>query len=171
MPLPAFPFLSFKENTMQVSKIMSRNVTIASPDDVLQLVALLMDESDCGIVPVGENDRLIGMVTDRDITTRAVARGVDPLHCTVREVMTTDVKFVYEDETLDAVERNMARLGVRRLPVLDRNKRLVGIVSLGDMAIARADRAGAALEKIAKIASPTLLRTTSDNTNKARLLS
>ena len=159
---------------MYVSKIMSRNVTIASPDDVLQLAALLMDESDCGIVPVGENDRLVGMLTDRDITTRAVARGVDPRQCTVREIMTTDVKFVYADETLDDVERNMARLGIRRLPVLDRDKRLVGIVSLGDMAIARADKAGATLEKIAKIASPTNPRppsTSSSNANKARLLS
>lgn len=151
---------------MYVSEIMSRNVSIASPEDALQQVAAQMCDADCGILPVGENDRLVGMVTDRDIITRGVARGADPTQCTVREVMTADVKFVYEDETLDDIERNMGKLGIRRLPVLNHDKRLVGIVSLGDMAVARADKAGAALEKISK----TRRRAASGKAQKSKLL-
>jgi CBS domain-containing protein len=155
---------------MYVSEIMSHNVAIASPGDALQTVASLMCSANCGIVPIGENDRLVGMVTDRDITTRAVARGVDPVDCRVSEVMSTDIKFVYADETLDDVARNMGTLGIRRLPVLDRNKRLVGIVSLGDMAIARADKAGAALEKIAKAERRPPMQATRGSVKKSRLL-
>jgi len=77
---------------------------------------------------------LVGMITDRDIVTRAVAEGLDPTESYVGEVMSEDVKYCYEDETTDDLARNMATLQIKRLPVLDRGKRLVGIVSLGDMA-------------------------------------
>jgi CBS domain-containing protein len=92
-----------------------------------------MAEIEAGALPVGEDDRLVGMLTDRDITVRAVAAGLGP-DCPVREVMTHDVKYVYEDETIDDLARNIATLQVRRLPVLNRDKRLVGIVSLSDLA-------------------------------------
>ena len=98
----------------------------------------------------GENDRLVGMLSDRDITIRAVARGLAPDRAKVREVMTTDVKYVYDDESVDDVSRNMSSLQVRRLPVLNREKRLVGIVSLGDLALKEPEPAGAALRSISE---------------------
>jgi CBS domain-containing protein len=84
-------------------------------------------------VPVGENDRLVGMITDRDIAVRAVAQGKGP-DTPVRDVMSKDVKFCYDDEDLEHVADNMGELQVRRLPVVNRDKRLVGIVALGDIA-------------------------------------
>jgi CBS domain-containing protein len=99
---------------------------------------------------VGENDRLVGMLSDRDITVRAVARGLAPDRATVRDAMTTDVKYVYDDESVDDVSRHMSELQVRRLPVLNREKRLVGIVSLGDLAVKDPSDAGDALHSISQ---------------------
>ena len=118
---------------MRVSDAMTRDVRVASPGQTIRDVAKLMDEIDAGSVPVGENDRLIGMITDRDIAVRAVAEGKGP-DTPVREVMSADVKYCYEDEDLEHVAKNMADIKVRRLPVVSREKRLVGIVSLGDLA-------------------------------------
>ena len=119
---------------MKVRDVMSKNVNIASPDDTIQRAAQLLETTDCGALPVGENDRLVGMITDRDITLRAIAKGKQP-SCTVREVMSTGVKYVFDDESTESVAENMSRLQVRRLPVLNRDKRLVGIVALGDLAV------------------------------------
>jgi CBS domain-containing protein len=135
---------------MKVREIMTREVKIVSPMDDLQSAAQLMEKNDFGMVPVGENDRLVGMLSDRDITIRAVARGLAPDRAKVREVMTTDVKYVYEDESVDDVSRNMSSLQVRRLPVLNREKRLVGIVSLGDLALKEPKPAGDALRSISQ---------------------
>ena len=126
-----------EEIAMNISEVMTRDVQIASPDDVLQKAAQLMEKNDFGILPIGENDRLVGMLSDRDITIRAVARGLAPDQCKVREVMSQDVRYVYEDESVEDVARNMSELQVRRLPVVNRDKRLVGIVSLCDLAIWR----------------------------------
>jgi CBS domain-containing protein len=120
---------------MQISEIMSRDVVIVSPSDSLQMVAQKMAEIDSGIMPVGEKDRLVGIVTDRDIVLRAVAKGKPPGKSTARDVMSPDIKYCYEDETLEDAARNMSTLQVKRLPVLNREKRLVGIVSLGDLAM------------------------------------
>ena len=135
---------------MKVRDIMTRDVKIVSPTDDLQSAAQLMEKNDFGMVPVGENDRLVGMLSDRDITIRAVARGLAPDRAKVREVMTTDVKYVYDDESVDDVSRNMSSLQVRRLPVLNREKRLVGIVSLGDLALKEPEPAGDALRSISE---------------------
>ncbi len=135
---------------MKVREIMTRDVKIVSPTDDLQSAAQLMEKNDFGMVPVGENDRLVGMLSDRDITIRAVARGLAPDRAKVREVMTTDVKYVYDDESVDDVSRNMSSLQVRRLPVLNREKRLVGIVSLGDLALKEPEPAGDALRSISE---------------------
>jgi CBS domain-containing protein len=117
---------------MQVSQAMSNKVKIASPDQTIRDAAKLMAEMDCGCLPVGEDDRLVGMITDRDIALRAVANGKSA-NTKVRDIMSPDVKYCFDD--LDEVAMNMADIKVRRLPVLDRNKRLVGIVSLGDIAL------------------------------------
>jgi len=113
---------------------MTREVRIATPGQSIREVAKIMDEIDAGVMPVGENDRLVGMITDRDIAIRAVAQGKGP-DTPVRDVMSTEqVLYCYEDEELDHVAKNMASQQVRRLPVVNREKRLVGIVSLGNIA-------------------------------------
>jgi CBS domain-containing protein len=122
---------------MRIRDIMTRPVELAAPDDSVREAARKMTALDCGILPVGENDRLVGMISDRDIVTRAVAEGYDPDECYVREIMSPDVMWCYEDETTDDLARNMACLQVKRLPVLNRDKRLVGIVSLGDLALVK----------------------------------
>ena len=119
---------------MKVSEIMTRGVEIASPDDTIQQAASRMAELDVGVLPVGENDRLVGMLTDRDIAIRAVAQGRGP-DTKVREAMTPEVRYCFEDEDLDDVVQNMGENKVRRLPVMSRDKRLVGIVSFGDVAL------------------------------------
>lgn len=119
---------------MKVSDVMTRTVQTTSPDASLQEAARIMAEIDAGVVPVGEGDRLVGMLTDRDIAIRAVAQGKGP-DTKVREAMTAEVKYCFEDDDVAQVARNMADIKVQRLPVVSRDKRLVGIVSLGDIAI------------------------------------
>ena len=118
----------------KVREIMSRDLKIASPEDTIKKAAQLMASTNCGALPVGENGRLLGIVTDRDITLRAVSKGA-PNSCTVREVMSSPIKYVFEDEATHAMAHNMSKLQVRRLLVLNRQKRLVGIVSLSDLAL------------------------------------
>ena len=120
---------------MNVREVMTPDVVIASPEDTLQRAAEMMIDIDAGVLPVGENDRLVGILTDRDITVRAVAAGKEPTECKVREVMSPEIRYIYEDESVEDAARNMAELQMRRLPVLNRDKRLVGIVSLGDLAV------------------------------------
>ena len=119
---------------MKVSEAMTRNVEIIDPDQPIQKAAQRMGDMDVGALPVGENDRLIGMVTDRDIAVRAVALGKPP-STPVRDVMTNDVCYCFEDEDVASVADNMADEQIRRLPVLNRAKRLVGILALGDLAV------------------------------------
>jgi CBS domain-containing protein len=126
---------------MRVSEAMTRDVRICTPGQSIRDVAKVMADIDAGAVPVGENDRLIGMVTDRDIAIRGVAQGKGP-DTPVREVMSADVKYCYEDEDLDHVAENMGDIKVRRLPVVNREKRLVGIVAVGEIA-RKEEQAGA----------------------------
>jgi CBS domain-containing protein len=143
--------LTCKEDSlMNVREVMSRDVKIASPEDTLQHAAELMVDFDAGVLPVGENDRLVGMLTDRDITVRAVAKGKAPDRTKVREVMSPEIKYIYEDESLEDAAENMGKLQIRRLPVLNREKRLVGIVSLGDLALKKKGKAGDALQGISQ---------------------
>jgi CBS domain-containing protein len=120
---------------MKINEVMTSDVEIASPEDTLQTAAKLMGELDVGVLPIGENDRLVGMVTDRDIAIRGVGGGSDIASMKLRDVMTKDVRYCFEDEDTGAVAAKMSEWQVRRLPVLNRDKRLVGIVSLGDLAI------------------------------------
>ena len=119
---------------MRVREAMSRDVRLTTPDQTIEDAAKVMAEIDAGIVPVSDGDRLVGMITDRDIAIRAVAAGKGP-KTPVRDVMSPEVKYCFEDEDLDRVTHNMADIQIRRLPVLNRDKRLVGIISLGDVAV------------------------------------
>jgi len=135
---------------MKVSEIMTRDVCIARPDHTIEDVARMMLAIDAGLLPVGDDDRLLGTITDRDIAVRAIAEGKGP-KTLVSEVMSEDVKYCFEDEDSAHVAQNMGELQVRRLPVLNRDKRLVGILSLADLAQAvRGQRVGNALRQIAQ---------------------
>jgi CBS domain-containing protein len=118
---------------MKIRDAMTRDVRMVRPDQTIRDAAQLMAQMDIGALPVQDNDRLIGMITDRDIAVRAIAdgKGAD---ARVRDVMTNEIKYCYEDQTVEEVTRNMGEQRLRRLPVMNRDKRLVGILSLGDLA-------------------------------------
>ena len=137
---------------MKIQDTMTRDVHIANPGMSLRHAARMMAEIDAGALPVGDNNRLVGMITDRDIAVRAVAEGRGP-ETPVREIMSPDICFCFEDQELDEVAANMADVKVRRLPVVNRDKRLVGIVSLGDIALAD-DPKGAATSALCGISEP-----------------
>ena len=128
---------------MQIRNVMTRNPQLINPDDTIQHAARLMAECDCGILPVSEGDHLVGMISDRDIAIRGIGNGKGP-HSKVRDAMTREVKYCFEDEDAGHLAENMADLQVRRLPVMNRDKRLVGIVSLGDLAVASKAKSQAA---------------------------
>ncbi|HTK35360.1 MAG TPA: CBS domain-containing protein [Caulobacteraceae bacterium] len=135
---------------MKVSECMTREVRLANPEQTIRQAALAMAECDAGILPVQENDRLVGMITDRDIAVRAVAEGKGP-DAKVRDVMSAEIKYCFDDQPVKDVLRNMSELQVRRMPVLNRDKRLVGILSLADVATSgEAARSGQALCDIAR---------------------
>lgn len=135
---------------MKVREAMTIKVRTANPEQTICQAARLMAECDAGILPVGDNDRLVGVITDRDIAIRAVAQGKSP-ETPVSDVMTKEVLYCFEDEDLEHVAKNMGDVKVRRLPVLNRKKRLVGIVSVGDLALsANAQVAGRAVAGISK---------------------
>ena len=135
---------------MQVRDIMTTDVRIATPDDDLQQAAAKMAKEDCGSLPVVVDGKLVGMLTDRDIAVRAVARGLSPETCKVREVMSPDVRFVRDDESVEDAAAAMSKLKVRRLPVLDAHHHLVGIVALADVAVTEPEPAGIALTSISR---------------------
>lgn len=136
---------------MLVREIMTDKVKLLNPEMSLNQAASRMKEDDIGVLPVGENDRLVGMLTDRDIVVRGLAEKRDPATTKVRDAMSTQVLYCFEDEPVEQAAESMARARVRRLPVLNRDKRLVGIVSLGDIAThANEKKAGEALEKISE---------------------
>jgi CBS domain-containing protein len=133
---------------MKVSEIMTKHPVTVTPDQSLQEAAEIMARIESGFIPVGENDKLIGMLTDRDIVVRGMAKGVGP-ESRVRDVMTKEVRYCSVDDDTDSVAANMGEQQIRRLPVVDGDKRLVGILSLGDLAAqGQANAAGAALEDI-----------------------
>lgn len=134
---------------MQVADAMTRDVKVVNPGQSIAEAARIMADSDFGSLPVAENDRLVGMITDRDIVIRAVAKG-KATDTTIRDVMSAEIKYCYEDDDLDDVARNMGDLQIRRLPVVNRDKRLVGIVALGDLAITDESAAVDALSEISE---------------------
>ncbi len=119
----------------KVGDVMSTQVRSVGPDEMVQQAARLMREQGVGALPVGEGDRVVGMLTDRDVAVRLVAEGRDPARTKVRDVMTAGVSCVFEDDDLGRAADNMAEQQVRRLPVVNRDKRLVGVLSLADLAL------------------------------------
>ena len=134
---------------MKVSECMTREVEIVDPDTTLQNTARIMAEIDAGILPVSDGERLIGIITDRDIAVRGVALGRTP-DTRVGDVMSQEVLYCFEDQDVEDVLVNMGEIQVRRLPVVDRTKRLCGIVSLSDLAPGEEDEAGEALCEISR---------------------
>lgn len=117
----------------QLKELMSRDVKVITPDTTIADAAKMMRDGNFGMLPVEENDRMIGAISDRDIAIRAVAEGLD-LNTKVRDVMSKGISWAFEDETVEEAVAIMSEHQVRRLPVVNRAKRLVGIVSLGDIA-------------------------------------
>jgi CBS domain-containing protein len=142
---------------MQLKDVMTRDVEIVDFDTPLQEAANKMSTLDVGVLPVREGNQLVGMLTDRDITIRAVAAGRDPKQTTVGEIMSPDLFYCYEDQDVNDAARMMADHQIRRLPILNRDQQLVGIVSLGDLAVdvANDKLTGEALEEISEPARPS----------------
>lgn len=138
---------------MTVREAMTNSPQLATPEMILRDVARLMRDNDIGSLPVVENDRMVGMITDRDITIRAVAAGRDVNTTPVRDAMTARTLYVYEDEEIEQAAHAMADLQVRRLPVLNRNKQLVGILALSDVSLDGPERSAA--EALRGVSIPT----------------
>ncbi|WP_448204363.1 CBS domain-containing protein [Azospirillum sp. sgz302134] len=141
---------------MTIRDIMTRDVQVVGPNETIRKAAQLMDQLNVGVLPVCEGEKLVGMITDRDITVRATSAGMAPDQCKVSEVMTTEPRFCYEDDPVNEVSRLMGGQQIRRVPVVDRDERLVGIVSLGDLATDAKDErtASTALEQISSPSEP-----------------
>ncbi|HZW13150.1 MAG TPA: CBS domain-containing protein [Noviherbaspirillum sp.] len=132
----------------RVSEVMTRDIRSVTPQENLQRAAQLMDELDVGALPVCDEERLVGMVTDRDITVRGTAAGSSPRDAHVEDVMSPDVRWCFEDDSMDEVMSRMADSKIRRIPVLshDEQQKLVGIVTLGDIVT----KTGSSLERDAE---------------------
>lgn len=141
---------------MKIKDVMTRNVTVVHPSSTVEEAADLMKSLDVGLLPVCEGERLVGMLTDRDITVRATAVGLSPATTLVRDAMTADVFFVFDDQDVEDAARVMKQQQVRRVVVLDGDKRLVGIASLGDLAVDTADAmlTGEVVERVSEPSEP-----------------
>lgn len=137
-----------------VADIMTRNVRTLAPTDTVRRAAQSMGELNVGSIPVCNGKKLVGMVTDRDIALRGVAQGLDSEKTLLSDIMSKDVKWCFEDQSLDEVMETMAASQIRRLPVVSRDKDLVGIFSLGDLATKTDnEEVGSVLEEISEPAS------------------
>jgi len=135
---------------MKIRDIMTPDVVLVNPNTAVRNVAIRMRDEDVGALPVGENDRLAGMVTDRDVVVRGVAENQSPSDCTVKDVMSEGVYYCFDDEEAERAADLMTEHKVRRLPVVNRDKRLVGIVALADLA-----QAGISEFAIGEVSEPT----------------
>jgi CBS domain-containing protein len=135
---------------MQIKDIMSTHVDTVVEEATLAQVAQKMRDDDVGALPVADGQQLIGMITDRDIVVRSVADGCDVTATTARDAMSRDLVYCRNDDSVDAVSKKMADWKIRRLPVLDRSDRLVGMVSLGDLSRSEPGASGEALSEISK---------------------
>jgi CBS domain-containing protein len=141
---------------MHVSEVMTRHVEVIDSNAPLKEAAGKMKSLDVGLIPVCDGDKLRGTLTDRDITIRGVAEGYDPSKTKVADIMSTELAYCFEDDEIGAALNLMEKRQIRRLPVLSREKHLVGIVSLGDLAVHTGHKArvGETLEEVSQSASP-----------------
>ena len=139
---------------MRVADVMTRDVAVVRPDDVIRHAAQKMDELNIGVLPVCKGRRLVGMITDRDITVRATAAGRLPHEARVEDAMSSDVRWCFEDASTDEVLDMMRDVQIRRVPVIDRDKNLVGLVTLGDLATEEVRGADVALRDISQPSQP-----------------
>ncbi|MBD8532571.1 MULTISPECIES: CBS domain-containing protein [unclassified Massilia] len=137
-----------------IQDIMTRDVQTISPQDTVQRAAQLMDELNVGAIPVLDGDQLVGMITDRDITVRSVAVGQNPTSTQVADVMSTDVRTCTADQSVDDVLDTMGDVQIRRIPVLDAQSKVIGIVSLGDVATRHAADVDLTLDEISTPSEP-----------------
>jgi CBS domain-containing protein len=138
---------------MRIAEIMTQDPEVVTSDVVLKDAALKMRELDVGMLPISNDDRLVGMLTDRDITIRATAEGRDPTKTQVHEVMTQEVIYCFEDQEVSEAAKLMQEKQIRRLPILNREKGLIGIVSLGDVAVHSGEKSVVA-ETIKEVSEP-----------------
>jgi CBS domain-containing protein len=136
------------EATMFVKEAMTSHAEWVSPDLSLTEVARRMRDNKIGCLPVGDKDRLIGMITDRDIACRAVANGSDPATTKARDVMTKGITYCFDDQTMEDAVHVMQEKGIHHLPVLNRSKRLIGILALGDVALKAAPSLSGDISKL-----------------------
>ncbi|MBT2324845.1 CBS domain-containing protein [Variovorax paradoxus] len=136
----------------KIKDVMSRDVQVIGPDQTIAEAARYMRDGDFGMMPVGENDRMVGAISDRDIAIRGVAEGRDG-KAKVRDVMSDGVRWAYDDEPVERAAEIMAQYQIRRLPIVNRDKRLVGIVALGDVAV-RERKVKPAAEALCGISEP-----------------
>ncbi len=139
---------------MRVAEIMTKDVQTISSSDTIQKAAMAMDNLNVGALPVCDGDELRGVITDRDITVRATAAGHSPSDCKVGDVMTEEVDYVFEDDDVQNAANKMKERQIRRLPVINREKRLVGVVSLGDLAT-KTDSDRPASDALEKVSTPS----------------
>lgn len=139
---------------MQVQEVMTRSVDLIDPNARIEDAAIRMRADNIGALPVGENDRLIGMVTDRDIAMRAVAERRSPGTTSVREVMSEGIFYCFDDDSLEHAAKLMSEHQVHRLPVVNRDKRLVGIVALADLGRVSPDTPDPANKALKGISEP-----------------
>ena len=138
-----------------IAEVMTRNVATVSPRDSIRRAAQLMDEMNVGALPVCDGNKLVGMVTDRDITVRAISVGMNPEQTPISDVMSGDVRWCYEDQNVDEVLDEMGGVQIRRIPVVERNShKLIGIVSLGDMVTRHSSGVTRTLERISTPSQP-----------------
>jgi CBS domain-containing protein len=138
----------------KISEVMTRGVEVIRPAETLQRAAQRMDELNVGALPVCDGVTLVGMITDRDITVRATAAGLDPNETPVSDVMTEQTRWCTEEQSIDEVMRQMSDVQIRRLPVLNGAHELVGIVSLGDLAVRQSGHIDGALRDISSPSEP-----------------
>lgn len=141
---------------MEIREIMTCDVEVVDPNASLQAAARKMKDLDVGSLPVCDGERLLGMITDRDITIRATAEGRDPASTAVCDTMSSGITYCFEDQPVHEAAQLMEEKQIRRLPILNRQKQLVGIVSLGDLAVDGGNRmvAGEAITQISQPARP-----------------
>lgn len=143
------------QTPVRMRDIMTEDVQVVSPGATIHQAAQLMDRLNVGVLPVCDGEKLEGMITDRDITVRATAADKPPSDCTVGEVMTAAVDYVFDDDGVQSAMEKMRARQIRRLPVVDRANRLVGIVSLGDLATETDRQIGEVAETLQKVSSPS----------------